>query len=253
MSRLSFTPGVNNHPVWTPDGKGIVYRSASGNDFKLYWVRSDGSSSAVLLKESKKDMTPHSFSPDGRHLAITEQGGTETGADILILSIDWTDPEHPRPGATEAFLRTPVLEYQAVFSPDGRWIAYGSSESPTPEIYVRPFPANPSGGKWQISSGGGDYPIWSQNGQELFYQGSDGIMAVAYTAKGGTFTANKARVWSDHNIFRPVGTESAYDLAPDGKRFAVFESTESAKKADTHVNLILNFGEELRRRVPVGR
>jgi dipeptidyl aminopeptidase/acylaminoacyl peptidase len=250
-SRLSFTPGVNNHPVWTPDGKGIVYRSASGNDFKLYWIRSDGSSSAVLLKESKKNMTPHSFSPDGNRLAFTEQSGSETGADILTLSIDWTDPEHPKAGQTEAFLRTPVLEYNAMFSPDGRWVAYGSSEGPTPEIYVRPFPANPSGGKWQISSGGGNYPIWSQNGRELFYQGSDGIMVVGYAAKGGTFVPEKPRVWSDHNFFRPPAAESAYDLAPDGKRFAVFEATETAQKADTHVNLLLNFGEELRGRGPL--
>jgi serine/threonine-protein kinase len=251
-SRLSFTPGVNNHPVWTPDGKGIVYRSASGNDFRLYWIRSDGSSSAVLLKESKKDMTPHSFSPDGKYLVFTEQGGAESGADILTLSIDWTDPEHPKAGPTAAFLRTPVLEYNAMFSPDGRWIAYGSSEGPTPEIYVRPFPANPSGGKWQISSGGGNYPIWSQNGRELFYQGSDAIMVVGYAVKGSTFVPDKPHVWSDRPLFRPIGTaESSYDLDPNGKRFAVFESTEAAQKADTHVNLLLNFGEELRRRVPL--
>ena len=83
-----------------------------------------------------------------------------------------SDPDHPKPGKPELFLRTPFDETEPAFSPDGRWIAYASNESGRYEVYVRPFPGGaPSGsGKWQISTGGGFHPIWSRDGRELFYE-----------------------------------------------------------------------------------
>jgi eukaryotic-like serine/threonine-protein kinase len=117
---------------------------------------------------------------------------------------------------------------------------------------VRPFPADPSGGKWQVSSGGGDFPVWSRNGRELFYQAPNGIMVVSYTAKGATFVPDKPRLWSDHRIFNAFGNRG-YDLAPDGKRFAVLEPPEGEQKPETHVNILLNFFDEVRRRAPAGK
>jgi Tol biopolymer transport system component len=251
MSRLTFTPGVNNFPVWTPDGRGIVYRSFSGQSVgNLYWVRSDGAAAAVRLTESNASQVPYSFSPDGKRLAFCEQGGT-TQFDIWTLPIDWSDPEYPKAGQPEVFLRTPAVEFAPAFSPDGRWLAYVSNEGPNPEVYVRPFPADPAGGKWQISSGGGQWPIWSRNGRELFYQGPNGIMVVSYTAKNATFAPDKPRLWSDHRIVVTTGTKN-YDLAPDGKRFAVLEPPEAEQEPETHVNLLLNFFDEVRRRAPAG-
>ena len=253
VSRLSFIPGVNNSPVWTPDGRGIVYRSFVSGVGNLYWVRSDGAAAAVRLTESKNDQTPYSFSPDGKRLGFSEIAGT-TGSDIWTLPIDWSDPEHPKAGQPEVFLRTPATESQPAFSPDGRWLAYAAIEGPNQEVYVRPFPADPSGGKWQISSGGGNAPIWSRNGRELFYTTlQEQIMVVSYTAKGATFAADKPRLWSGHRIFNNTPTAvKNYDLAPDGKRFAVFEAPEGEQKPETHVNVLLNFFDELRRRVPAG-
>ena len=249
VSRLSFTTSVNNWPVWTPNGKGIVYRSGLGN---LSWVRSDGAAAAVRLTESKNDQTPYSFSPDGKQLAFSEIGGT-TGNDIWTLPIDWSDPEHPKAGQPEVFLRTPATEFEPAFSPDGRWLAYAAIEGPNQEVYVRPFPADPSGGKWLISSGGGNFPIWSRNGRELFYTTPQNqIMVVSYTAKGATFTADRPRLWSDHRFANFV-TSKNYDLAPDGKRFAVLEVPESEQKPETHVNVLLNFFDEVRRRAPAGK
>jgi hypothetical protein len=103
---------------------------------------------------------------------------------------------------------------------------------PNQEVYVRPFPADPAGGKWQISSGGGNYPLWSRNGRELFYLGPNGIMVVSYTAKGASFVPDKPRLWSDHRIFNAFGSKN-YDLAPDGKRFAVLELPEREQKPET--------------------
>src|SRR5438105_14911572 len=83
--------------------------------------------------------------------------------------LDTSDPDHPKAGKPEPFLATPSDELAAMFSPDGRWIAYRSNESGRNEVYVRPFPGG-RGGKWQISTGGGLYGIWSNNGRELFYE-----------------------------------------------------------------------------------
>jgi len=93
------------------------------------------------------------------------------------VALDTSDPDHPKPGKQEPFLRTPSDELTPMFSPDGRWIAYRSNESGTNEIYVRPFPAW-RGGKWQISNGGGLYGIWSNNGRELFYEMTDNRIMV---------------------------------------------------------------------------
>jgi serine/threonine-protein kinase len=136
------------------------------------------------------------------------------------------------------------------FSPDGRWIAYRSNESGSPEIYVRPFPTA-SGGRWQISIGGGIYALWSNNGRELFYETADNrIMMVDYTVDGASFVPGKPRLWSDRQLFY-TGT-SNLDVAPGGKRFAVFSIPETAprEKGSVHVTMLLHFFDELKRRLP---
>jgi TolB protein len=107
-SRLTFTRGENNFPVWTPDGRGIVYRSAPGGGGNLYWVRSDGAAAAVRLTESNIDQIPYSFSPDGKRLVFYEQGGATQG-DIWTLPIHWRDREHTKAGQPEVFLRNPAI------------------------------------------------------------------------------------------------------------------------------------------------
>ncbi|HYM13626.1 MAG TPA: protein kinase, partial [Bryobacterales bacterium] len=165
-TRLTFTGGAIT-PVWTPDGKHIVYRSISAAP-TLWWIRTDGAGQAQRLLGSQGNAVPWSFSPDGRRLAYFT-AGPETGLDLWMLPVDASDPEHPKPGKPELFLRTPADENVPRFSPDGHWIAYRSNESGINEIYVRPFPGG-AGGKWQVSTGGGLYGIWSNNGRELFYE-----------------------------------------------------------------------------------
>jgi hypothetical protein len=122
---------------------------------------------------------------------------------------------------------------------------------------VRQFQGGaPSGsGKWQISAGGGRSPIWSRNGRELFYETLDNrIMVLTYTAKADSFAADKPRLWSNTQILDPgPGIQWSLDLAPDGKRFAVFPRPEATgeQKGSVHVTVLLNFFDELRRRVPV--
>src|SRR5262249_43178189 len=133
--------------------------------------------------------------------------------------------------------------------PDGKWIAYQSSESgPRDEIYVRPFPASSSGqgGKWVISTSGGSDPHWSKAGHELLYKGPEGIMAAAYSVKGDMFVAEKPRPW------RANFSGTDFDLTPDGKKLAVVVETE-APQPQREAVFIENFFDELRRRVPAGR
>ena len=267
MTRLTFTQ-TNLFPVWTPDGKHIAFQSQSGGANSLLWIRADGAGESQLLLEGKGtggtsqgrggDLRPYSFSPDGKRLAFTEVGA-DTSFDLWTLPLDISDPERPKPGKPELFLRTPFDEAEPVFSTDGRWIAYASNESGRAEVYVRPYSAGaPSGsGKWQISTGGGTHPIWSSNGRELFYVTPDNrIMATTYTAKADSFDADKPRLWANTQILDlGPGVQWSLDLAPDGKRFAVFPRPETTaeQKGLVHITVLLNFFDELRRRVPAGK
>jgi Tol biopolymer transport system component len=248
-SRLSFLPGLNRWPVWTPDGKNIVFQCGNPAAPGLYWIRSDGSGQAHRLTDGKLAETPYSFSPDGKRLAFSQLGNN---SDIFTAPIEG-DPGHPTLGKAELFLGTPFIEVNPAFSPDGRWLAYQSNESGTFEVYVRPFPG--PGGRWQISTGGGLFPLWSREGRELVFEASDGrVMAVSYTAKGDSFAAGKPRVWTETRM-RTLGPSSAnYDLAPDGKRLAAMVGDDAnGEKPPTHLTFLLNFFDELRRRAPVSR
>ena len=140
------------------------------------------------------------------------------------------------------------------FSPDGQWLAYASEESGRREVYVQPFPG--PGGKVVISTDGGGFPQWSPNGRELFFLSPDRrIMVVDYTIKGNSFSSGVPRLWSKQQILLKSGggPYQSYALAPDGKRFAVLlypDGTAEHLNA-LHLTFLLNFGDELRRRVPV--
>jgi Tol biopolymer transport system component len=253
-SRLSFVAGVSRSPVWTPDGKNIVFRSDNSPAPGLYWIRSDGSGEAQRLTDGKLSEWPFSFSPDGKRLAFTGDGNGGS-FDIFTAPVEG-DPGRGalgvRLGKPELFLGTPFAEGYSRFSPDGRWLAYQSNESGTFEVYVRPFPG--PGGRWQISMGGGLYPVWSRDGRELLFATLDQrVMAVGYSVSGDSFAAGKPRVWSGTRLLNVAGAQ-VYDLAPDGKRLAAILASDdaSAQKLPTHLTFLLNFFDELRRRAPAG-
>lgn len=251
-SRLALDAQQPTYPVWSPDGKHIVFRFSSGSGFGLGWIRSDGSGKTQHLLDNKNRLMPYSFFPDGRRLAFAEFD-PDSGYHIWTLTLDLSDPDHPRPGKPELFLRTPADERDPAVSPDGRWIAYQSDESGRPEVYVRPFPG--PGGKWQISNAGGGLPVWSRASRELFFETLENrIMVTDYAPRDDLFNPGKPRLRFDQQL-QDVNALLNYDVAPDGKRFAIFPEMKPTieDKGSLHMAFLLNFFDELRRRVPIDK
>jgi serine/threonine-protein kinase len=248
-SRLSFLPSSNFVPVWTPDSRAIVFHSSNPAAPGLYAIRADGSGEAKRLTDGKANEYPSSFSPDGKRLAI-HQVGNSGSLDLFTLPVEADAAPGGagiRLGKPEPFLATPFIESFPEFSPDSRWLAYQSNESGTFEVYVRPFPG--PGGRWQVSTGGGLTPMWSRDGRELLYSSLDRrVMVAPYTAKGDSFTAGTPQVWAEARI-RAGSVGRQYDLTPDGKRLAALLA-DSGEKLPTHLTVLLNFFDELRRRAP---
>jgi len=249
-SRLTFLPGQNSFPVWTPDGKNIVFSSQNQPAPGMYLIRADGSGEPQRLTDDKLLETPYSFSPDGKRLAFCI--GNVGTFDIFTAPFE-TDPASGRVrlGKAELFLGTPFNETSPAFSPDGRWLAYQSDESGRMEVFVRQFPG--PGGKWQISTGGGGFPVWSRDGRELLFETPDfGVMVVSYTSihktGGDSFMAEKPRAWPGIHLWDAFVFPN-YDLAPDGKRLAALVAGDPGiQKPPTHLTVLLNFFDELRRR-----
>jgi Tol biopolymer transport system component len=216
-------------------------------------TRSDGAGKPQPLTESQNTQFPWSFTPDGKRMGFMEEH-SGTAYDLWTVPIE-SDGAGLQAGTPEVFLQTPATEQFPAFSPDGRWLAYNSDDSGKFEVYVRAFPDK--GGKWQISNSGGAYPMWSHTGHDLFFETLDNrIMVAAYTVKGDSFVPDKPRMWSEKQTGGIVGNVKNVDLAPDGKRVvALMPGAESkaAEEAQNHVVVLLNFFDELRRRVPVGR
>jgi serine/threonine protein kinase/Tol biopolymer transport system component len=253
LTRLTVDPANHVRPVWTPDGRRIVFASerADKSTLNLYWQRADGFGDAQRLTESPYPQAPASWHPSGKFLAFV-QLNPQTGYDLMILPMEGDEASGWNPGKPTVFLKSVFSELHPMFSPDGRWIAYQSNESGRPEVYVRPFPG--AGGKWQVSSNGGGFPIWSRTKHELFYGTLDEqIMVATYAVEGEAFHAEKPRLWSDKR-YVPRTATWPFDLHPDGEQFALTAAAEVPGVArHDHVTVIFNMFDELRRIAPPTR
>lgn len=243
ITRLTFAR-YDSWPVWSTDGKHIAFSSTrDGGGPNLYWMRADGAGEAVRLTESKNPQLAYSVAPDGKRLAFYEVS-PQTGPDLWTLPLEEVQSDHPKAGKPQPFLVTPANEASPMISPDGRWLAYQSDESGRNEVYVRRFPG--PGGKWQISTEGGERPTWSRKKSELFYRSGEGVMVTSYAANGEALVPGKSRLWVAK---KDVG--EYFGLAPDGERFAMAQEEGFEKYGSAHVTFLLNFFDELRRKVPL--
>jgi serine/threonine protein kinase len=250
-TRLTFSEGANNFPIWTPDSQKIIFTSlGEGARAGLYMKSADGTGEEKsLFGINETYPLPESWSSDGKTLALTEISITNMKANIGVLSME-------NEGTRKLVLEDKYSELQPQISPNGRWMAYVSDESGQHEIFVRPFP-DVNKGKWQVSEGGGHSPLWSPDGRELFYRNGESVMVASVeTESSFSFGSRK-------NLFRGTYVSEGYggvilrcwDLHPDGKRFLMMKElpgdAASYEASQQKFNVVVNWFEELKERVPV--
>jgi hypothetical protein len=205
-------------PLWSADGSHVLFMQADG----MGRVRLDGSAPIERLHDTLA--YPHTVTPDGRAV-LFQKPGQATGSDIWIMSL--AEDRSARP-----LLNSPANEAWAELSPDGKWLAYGADWSGRFEVYIQPFPGPRP--REQVSFGGGDSPLWSRSGRELFFltpgdaPGTVRMNAVEVTI-GTAFTSGKPRVLFQGRFGR-TGGPTAYDVSPDGRRFLTIEYLDPAKQ-----------------------
>jgi len=236
LTRLT-TEGSSQFPVWSADGRRITYRATRSGSRDLFWRSVDGTSAEERLTTRDGDQTAWSWSHDGTTLFFDETS-TKSRRDIWMLELGAERTVRP-------FLREPFDESQPRLSPAGHWLAYVSDRSGRAEVYVQSYP-NPVM-RWQISTDGGRDPAWARDGRELFYRNGDKVMSVE-TAAGSVFKASPPRLLFAGNYVRGEPNIDI-DVAPDGQRFLMIQSSNQEPPV-THVNLVLNWFEELKRRLP---
>jgi Tol biopolymer transport system component len=239
---LTFFPteGDNLRPSWTHNGDRITYLSNADGAYSHYSIDSGGAAEAQpLLGESHGTCCRNraAWSPLDQHavIAVTTDGDGQADYDLWILSSDSETSFEP-------LFTERGNQLMPAFSPNGRWIAYESTESNVTEVWLRPFP-DVQIGRRKVSVSEGAYPVWNPNGEEILYLTEDGIMSVAILEDSGTLPA----LGQEQVILDMTGIES-FDISPDGQTFAVSRFPEES--APREINVVLNWFEELKRLVP---
>ncbi len=245
LTRLTVDAALDSNPLWTPDGRRVIFASGRDGQMNVFWQPADGIGPAERLTKSLNLQLPQSMTPEGSRLVFRETTATTSATDLGLLTLDAKRELQP-------LLQAPMSQLNAEVSPDGRWLAYQSDESGRPEIYVRPFP-NVNDGRWQISTSGGTRPLWARSGRELFYLNiSTMLMSAAITATTTTtFGVATAVKLFDTRILNPLA-HRAYDVSPDGKRFLLIKPARDpdSRSGTPSMIVVLNWLEELKTRVP---
>jgi Tol biopolymer transport system component len=226
-TRVTFDRGST--PVWSPDGSRLAFTSNRQGVNLPYQRSADGTGSETPLFPYDRHAWVNDWSRDGRWIIFSSPQTDATAGNDL-----WFVPVGTRDAKPTPYLRTPALEQQAQFSPDGRFVAYGSDQSGNWEIYVQPFPNAPEG-KWMVSNGGGVEPRWSRDGKELFYFSGQTLMAVPVSLQP-TFSTGPRVALFDAAVQPGYTADShRWQVAPDGKRFLLLVASGNVRAAPLEV------------------
>ena len=237
-SRLTFEGEANFHPSWTADGRYVSFVSVHGGRASLWRRRADGVGAAEeLVANLGRSIQETRWSQDGKWLLLSLNGPPSQDLFVMQLGVDSV----PRP-----LLAEPYDEALPSLSPDGRWLAYVSTETGEPQVFVRPFPAVQDG-KWQISTIGGDAPVWSRDSRQLVFRSADQRDIYSVDMSRGPNAATPRKLLS-----LPVEEQfesnhllgHMFDMSPDGRRFLMVQQGAGDKSGDLVV--IQNFFKELR-------
>jgi serine/threonine protein kinase/Tol biopolymer transport system component len=237
LTRFTFTPDEENSGIWTPDGSRILFASGKGRERGLYSRPANGSGSVIRLTTDPDMVDVLSAAPDGTVLTRSRR---DDGGWLSAGSWQRDSPLRRLAGGES-------VHWNARLSPNGRWLAYQSHESGRWEIYVRPFPALEHG-RWQVSVDGGHGPVWRADGRELLFEDQyhGRVMSVSVETDGSTFSAGRPVALFPIKWFFEYGF--GFDVSRDGQRFLM---TRQIEPTASKIQVVLNWQEELKARVPV--
>jgi Tol biopolymer transport system component len=241
-TRFTFGPSSDLAPVWSPDGSRIIFTSNRSGVYDLYQKPANGAKDEELLLRSSETKEPMSWSGDGRFLLYETPDPDTRKTALWVLPLGGDKKPFP-------FLRADFNNLEGQFSPDGRFVVYVSDESGRSEIYVRTFSPDAAVrasdiGKWLISTEGGSYARWSQDGKELYYLASDGKLMAVEIATKPAFQAGVPKALFQAPPSAISTNESSWDLTPDGKRFLFAVPTEQGASPFT---VVLNWQAGLKK------
>ena len=256
MTRLTSDPRQENYPVWSRDGRQIFYRANPEEQFDIFRRAADGTGTPERLTATPESESPIGLLPEGQGL-LMRSGASINDSGNRLARLPLSGDRTPVP-----VIRNEVGQWQGEISPDGRWLAYQSRESSTQEeIWVRPYP-DTDAGRWKVSTSGGERPIWSRSGRELFYRealgrsgrDSDRLMRVSVTpsAPGAPFLYSPPEPLFDVSRYSFLSIGRTYDIAPDGQRFLFLKQERATTALPDSLTVIVNWGEELRARLGSG-
>jgi eukaryotic-like serine/threonine-protein kinase len=243
LTRLTFTPALDGHPVWASDGRRLFFSSERAGARNLYAQAADGTGTAERLTTSPNLQVATGVTPDGTRLLFFEIS-PQTSFDVLQVEVTGSHAVTP-------LVQTPAQERNGVVSPDGRWLAYEANDSGRLDIYVRPYP-DAASGRWQVSTGGGVWPLWARDGRELFYATGAGALMRVGVERGASWTATAPAMLLKDGSVMTAGAFFGrnYDVAPDGQRFVVPKEASGPDAAPPQLVVVQHFDELLKRLVP---
>jgi serine/threonine-protein kinase len=241
LTRLTAGEGADEYGLWTPDGSHVISTSTVGGKNGMFTSRADITGSPDLILE-RPGSYPNAITPDGKELIFRSAVESKGSNDLFMVSLGGEKK-------VRTLIGTQHDELNAAISPDGKWIVYQSNLSSKMEIYVSAYP-DVASGQWTISTAGGNEPVWSPTGRELFYIAADGkLMAVPFTASP-RFTPRAPVPLFDTSSYFFGGVGRNYDVAKDGKRFVMVKDPQSSGGASYPITIVLNWGAEVTGKLP---